>query len=52
MTSETRKWGQTTYYHDVNRDYANGEKHCAEGWREVGDGSFELIGRPCVTNPI
>ncbi|GHH46271.1 hypothetical protein [Lentzea cavernae] len=53
VTSETRKWGQNSlYYHDVNRDYANGQKHCAEGWRQTDDGSFELIGRPCVENPI
>ncbi|MFD9703335.1 hypothetical protein [Lentzea sp. NPDC059081] len=52
-TSETRRWGQgSLYYHNVNRDYASGQKHCAEGWRKKDDGTFELIGRPCVENPI
>ncbi|MET9224924.1 hypothetical protein [Lentzea sp. NPDC003310] len=53
VTSETRRWGQgSLYYHNVDRDYADGQKHCAEGWMKKDDGTFELIGRPCVENPI
>ncbi|MFD4675809.1 hypothetical protein ACFWNN_39185 [Lentzea sp. NPDC058450] len=53
VTSETRRWGQgSVYYHTVDRSYADGQKHCAEGWMKKDDGTFELIGRPCVENPV
>ena len=53
VTSETRRWGQNSlYYYNMDRHYADGQKHCAEGWMKKDDGTFELIGRPCVENPI
>ncbi|MFJ8963807.1 hypothetical protein ACIRG5_30900 [Lentzea sp. NPDC102401] len=53
VTSETRKWGQNSlYYYNLDRDYANGQKHCSEGWSLQDDGTFKLLGRPCVENPI
>jgi hypothetical protein len=53
VTSETRRWGQSSvFYYTVDRDYANGQKHCAEGWMKKDDGTFKLLGRPCVENPL
>ncbi|MGM1061786.1 hypothetical protein [Saccharothrix sp. Mg75] len=52
-TSETRSWGTSTaFVRNVGRSYANGQLHCAEGWKSNGDGTFSLLGRPCVDNPI
>ena len=51
--SPTQQWGVGRIWNvQVGRDYANGQQHCAEGWSLQGDGTFKLLGRPCVANPI
>lgn len=52
-TSPTQKWGTSTVWNvPVGRDYADGQQHCAEAWEQQNDGTFSLLGRPCVENPI
>ncbi|MFD4641092.1 hypothetical protein ACFWN2_27540 [Lentzea sp. NPDC058436] len=51
--SPTKEWGTSRIWNvQVGRDYAAGQQHCAEAWAERDGGRFELIGRPCVENPI
>ncbi|MFJ5991250.1 hypothetical protein [Lentzea sp. NPDC092896] len=51
--SPTQKWGVgLIYITPVNRDYADGRQHCSEGWSLQDDGTFKLLGRPCVAHPL
>ncbi|WP_439661343.1 hypothetical protein ACSHWB_07495 [Lentzea sp. HUAS TT2] len=51
--SPTKEWTIGRLWNvPVGRDYADGQQHCAEGWSLQDDGTFKLLGRPCVENPI
>ncbi|WP_394615941.1 hypothetical protein JNUCC0626_40485 [Lentzea sp. JNUCC 0626] len=51
--SPTKAWDTGRVWNvPVGRDYADGQQHCAEGWSLQDDGTFKLLGRPCVENPI
>jgi hypothetical protein len=51
--SPTQKWGVgRIWIVEVDRDYADGQQHCSEGWEKQDDGTFKLLGRPCVENPL
>ncbi|MGI5505046.1 hypothetical protein [Lentzea sp. CA-135723] len=51
--SPTQKWAVGIIYSAaIYKDYADGQKHCVEGWEKQDDGTFALLGRPCVENPI
>ncbi|WP_143138642.1 hypothetical protein [Lentzea waywayandensis] len=51
--SPTQKWGVGRIWNvQVDRNYSDGQMHCSEGWSLQDDGTFKLLGRPCVENPI
>ncbi|HEX7305679.1 hypothetical protein [Lentzea sp.] len=51
--SPTQRWSTGNVWNvPVGRSYPDGQQHCAEGWSLQSDGTFKLLGRPCVQNPV